>query len=218
MSAVRRGPKPKVQPESVVAGPILRTTEQMAAAGVSASSLWRAVRSGRVEQVIRGVFCASDTLAENGVGLAAISLANPEGVVCLLSAARIHEITDEDPWEVWMAIPRSLTRNPARDGPAFKAKTVWWPDEGFGAGIETRTILGAEVRVTDLARTVVDLVRYRGKLGDEVAMKALHDYVRLGGSMGDLWSRAKAVDDLKAVEPFVRAADEFKESVAVRGM
>jgi len=44
-------------------------------------------------------------------------------------------------------------------------------------GIEMHTIQGVEVRITSPARTVVDLFRYRKKLGIDVAIEALKDAV-----------------------------------------
>lgn len=206
-----------VDPVALVAGGALLTSEDMARAGVTKTTLYRAVRSGRIEHPVRGVYCALSTLEETGARHAVLSLANPGGVVCLLSAARLHELGDEDPARVWVALRRSETKNPARDGPAFGARTVWWKDAQFETGIETRRILGVDVRLTDPARTVVDLIRYRKRLGDEPAMRALHDYVRGGGDVGEVWRRAEESGGIDAVEPFVRAADEFRGSMVGRG-
>ena len=48
-------------------------------------------------------------------------------------------------------------------------------------GVDTMTFGGVPVRVTSPARTVVDMLRYRGKFGDEPAMKAMKDFITAGG-------------------------------------
>ena len=42
-------------------------------------------------------------------------------------------------------------------------------------GIETHELLGVPVRITSIARTVVDCFRYRNKIGMDVALEALKD-------------------------------------------
>ena len=69
--------------------------------------------------------------------------------------------------------------------------------------------------MTDPARTVVDVLRLRHRYGDEQSVRALHDYVRFGYDVADLWDRAVEVGCLKAIEPFYRAAHEFRGSVPV---
>jgi predicted transcriptional regulator of viral defense system len=34
----------------------------------------------------------------------------PQGVLCLLSALNFHELTTQDPFEVWLALPRGAHR------------------------------------------------------------------------------------------------------------
>lgn len=43
------------------------------------------------------MFYAPDTVAGTGVRYEALSLDNLDSVICLLSAARMREITDKDP-------------------------------------------------------------------------------------------------------------------------
>lgn len=101
---------------------------------------------------------------------------------------------------------RTDPRTPARDVPAFRARITWWRDLYFDSGLKARHISGVDVRVTDPPRTVIDLVRFRGNLGNEPAMKALDDFERLDGSLPDLRQRAREVGALDAVKPFIRAA------------
>jgi len=195
----------------------LYTTERLEELGFSRLIVWRNVREGKIIQFARGIFCAATALSEHGIGLAALTLFNPGAVVCLISAARFHDLSNEDPPSVWMAVDGSRFKKPLKTDDGIPAQTVWWRPEYLATGIETRTLAGVPVRLTDPARTVVDLVRYRLKLGDEPAMKALHDYVRSGAPIGDLWDRAKDIGFLTSMEPFIRAAEEFKESIPARG-
>jgi HEAT repeat protein len=86
----------------------------------------------------------------------------------------------------------------------------------MSVGVETVSIAGVDVLVTNRARTVVDLIRMRAKLGDEPAMKSLRDYIEADGDVGALWTTAEDLGRGQAIEPFVRAAEEFRGSMARR--
>jgi predicted transcriptional regulator of viral defense system len=113
----------------------------------------------------------------------------PKGIVCLLSALRIHGIGTQAPHEVWIALDRKA-RKPTRIG--TRLRMVRFSAAMLTYGVLTRTMLGVRVRVTSPARTVVDCFRYRNKIGLDVALEALRDTIR---------SRLATVDEI------VRAAE-----------
>jgi len=183
---------------------------------VDPTTLARAVRSGEAVQYVRGIYAGSSITFESGAAFAALSLVRPGSVVCLLSAAQHHGLSDEDPNRIWMAIDRNRSKRAIQGGPGLPVQTVWWQGKDMSVGVESVSIAGVDVIVTNRARTVVDLIRVRAKLGDEPAMKSLRDYIEAGGDVGDLWTTAEGLGRLQAIEPFVRAADEFRGSMARR--
>jgi predicted transcriptional regulator of viral defense system len=96
----------------------------------------------------------------------------PGGVVCLLSALRLHGLTTENPWQVWLAVGRRA-RTPRCDYPPLRVVKVSEP--AFSAGVETRTIEGVTVRVYGVARTISDCFKHRSKVGLDVAREALRE-------------------------------------------
>jgi predicted transcriptional regulator of viral defense system len=99
----------------------------------------------------------------------------PHGVICLVSALSIHEISTQVPHEVWLAVDRKARRPELGDLPVrivrFSAATI-------DRGVEHRRIEGVPVAVTNPARTVVDCFRYRNKVGLDVALEALVEALR----------------------------------------
>ena len=143
-----------------------------------------------------------------------MSLAHPGGVVCLGSAAQVHNLSNEDPPSVWYAVDRARVGRQLTVGPSVPVTTVFWPEAALTPGVEVRTVMGVEVRVTDAARTVIDLLRYRGKLGDEPGTKALTDYLRdAHGPINRLWDLADEMGCRRTVEPFLRFAEEVREAI-----
>jgi len=113
-----------------------------------------------------------------------VASAIPAGIVCLLSALRIHNVGTQGPHEVWLGLDRKA-RKPRRL-PA-RVRIVRFSGPMLTYGIQRRLIIGVPVHITSPARTVVDCFRYRRKLGLDVALEALRDVVR---------SRAASVDEI----------------------
>ena len=96
----------------------------------------------------------------------------PKGIVCLLTALRIHELTTESPFEVWMAIGEK-DRKPKIDYPPIRI--VRPSGQSLSYGVEQRKIEGVKVSVYSSAKTVADCFKYRNKIGLDVAIEALRD-------------------------------------------
>ena len=71
------------------------------------------------------------------------------------------------------------------------------------SGIEDRFICGVNVRITGVARTVVDCFKYRSKVGLNVAVEALHDAWRKRKATADeLWKQAALCRMTNLMRPY----------------
>jgi predicted transcriptional regulator of viral defense system len=70
------------------------------------------VAAGAVEKVGRGLYRLAAVEPEAFETIAMVSSAIPGGIICLLSALRIHDIGTQAPHEVWLALDRKA-RKPA---------------------------------------------------------------------------------------------------------
>lgn len=201
--------------DTVFADNRLHRAADLTAAGLSRMAIKRAADAGRIIQYARGVYVSADGLATTGIGLAAISMLL-QGVVCLGSAAQFHNLADEDPPEIWYAVDRARNGNVSAPSIRQPHRLVWWQTEIMEIGVDTVQIAGVDVRITSPARTVVDLIRYRGKLGEETAAKALADYVRSGADLNDVWDIADPLGVKYGLTPFLRTAEELAHSIVAR--
>lgn len=169
--------------------------------GVYASLLAYHSRQGRIERVGKGLYRFPDSVADIPIDwedliVAATSI--PDGIVCLISALAIYELTDQLPRQHWIAVPHS-SRAPRRE----KVRIVRMRNAELGA---TTTKLGdAHVRVFDRERTVVDAFRYLDK---EIAIKALKAYLqgRVKGHKPDLRKLGLYAKALRvSIAPYVEA-------------
>jgi predicted transcriptional regulator of viral defense system len=140
--------------------------------GLSRTRMREAVDAGALERVGRGLYALPGAEMTEHHSLVQATRRVPGGAVCLLSALRFHDITSQNPHQVWLAIgPKA--RLPAPGNPPIKI--VRFGDGRFQLGLETHEIEGARLKVYSVARTVVDLFRYRNKIGIDVALEALKE-------------------------------------------
>jgi len=171
--------------------------------GIPRVTLTRLVRDSRLERVGRGLYAVLGSDVSEHHGLVKGSRRVPHGVVCLLSALRFHELTTQQPFEVWMAIDRKA-RKPRVDSPPIRI--VRFGKDAQTQGVDEHEIEGVMVRITSPARTVADCFRYRNKIGLDVAIEALRDYRRLRtGTVDELWEAAGIARIKTVIRPYIEA-------------
>jgi predicted transcriptional regulator of viral defense system len=171
--------------------------------GFSREHLRRLHARGLVEQVGRGLYRLPDVEISENQTLVEVSRRVPHGVVCLLSALRYHEMTTQNPFEVWIAIGRK-DRLPKVDHPPLR--TVRFSGAALTEGIGEHKVQGAPVRVYSPAKTVADCFKYRNKIGLDVAIETLRDGVekRLA-TFDDLWKYAKICRVSNVMRPYLES-------------
>lgn len=181
--------------------------------GISRMTVKRAVEEGKLHQYTKHLFVSSEAEFVSGMSLAAISK-HIDGIVCMGSAAQFHELGDEDPPEIWFAVDRAKYGRSGSKAITDPHKLLFWQGDALTVGIGTHTIAGVVVKITSPARTVVDLLRLRKSIGEDVGPKALLDYLKSGRPMADLWDVSKALGVQEDLVPFFRVAEEFREGIA----
>jgi len=171
--------------------------------GVHPRTLYAMRDAGMLEQLGRGLFRLSDLPPLGNPDLVAVALRVPEGVICLLSALAVHEITTQIPHEVHIALRRGA-ETPRVEHPPVRA--FWFTGRAFDEGIETRELDGVGIRVYGAAKTVADCFKYRNKLGLDVALEALKLYLqRRAGSVDELVRFARVCRVERVIRPYVEA-------------
>jgi predicted transcriptional regulator of viral defense system len=107
-------------------------------------------------------------------GIMDVCRAIPEGVVCLISALEFHGLSTFNPSEIYVAIPNDR-KIPKIDYPPIKV--FYFRDRFYKAGIESIPTSHATVKVYNKEKTVCDMFRYRKKLGEDLALEGLRNYL-----------------------------------------
>lgn len=198
-----------VQPDTE--GAILRLLQEfrvirprdLRRAGLATALLTDLVRRGLVVRAGRGLYMLADADLGEHHSLVEAAVMVPSGVVCLLSALRFHELGTQNPHEVWLAI-HPKARLPRVDQPPIHIAR--FSGDALTLGVEAHIIEGVTVKVFSAAKTVVDCFRYRNKLGLDVALEALRDYLGRGGSPDELWKLARACRMARVMQPYIEAS------------
>jgi predicted transcriptional regulator of viral defense system len=171
--------------------------------GIPRAYLRRLCQRGVLEQVDRGLYRLAEAPVTESHSLAEVAKRLPQGIVCLLSALQAHELTTESPHAVWVLIDRHA-RMPKLSYP--RLEVVRASGAARTHGVETRTIEGVGVKLTTPAKTVADCFRYRRRVGLEVALAALRDYLRKHrGGIDRLIEAARADRVYTVVRPYLEA-------------
>jgi predicted transcriptional regulator of viral defense system len=134
----------------------------LAAAGLPRRDLARLVAAGTPVRSGRGLYSLADADLSERHALAEAAKRVPRGVVCLLSACRVHDLTTQNPHQLRLAIDRKA-RRPSVDYPPLRI--VRFSGPALTAGAEQHRIDGASVLVHPAAKTVADRFEYRNKMG-----------------------------------------------------
>jgi predicted transcriptional regulator of viral defense system len=166
-------------------------------------TLTRLVAAGRLQKLSRGLYALPDHIQSAQHQLAEVALRSPQGVFCLLTALRIHNITTQAPFEVWVAIPNKA-RAPKIDYPPLRV--VRFSGPALTEGIDSRLVDGVDVKVYSAAKTVADCFKYRNKLGLDVALEALRECRRSKLATNDeLWRYAEVCRVANVMRPYMES-------------
>jgi AbiEi antitoxin C-terminal domain len=152
------------------------TTATALAHGVHPRVLYALRDSGDVVELSRGVFRRANAPLASEPDLLAVAYRSQVAIVCCRSAAAVHELSDELPPAVQIAVPTG--RRPPR--------IAYPPTEVFRFAANTFEVElsrleaapGEWVRIYTPARTVIDLMRLRHRFGESLALAALQRYLR----------------------------------------
>ena len=170
----------------------LLRARDVAAMGLPTVVLTRLVRAGKLARAGHGLYALAGAQASAQRSLAEVALRAPRGVICLVSALRVHEVGTQSPFQVWLALPPGTTP-PRMDSPQLKV--VRMSGASLTEGVERVRIDGIEVPVFDTAKTIADCFKFRNKIGLDVALEALREGWRerktTRVTMQALWRYAK---------------------------
>lgn len=144
-------------------------------AGITAATVSRMVEAGEVIRLTRGLYQLPDAPLNANHSLAEAAKRVPKGVVCLVSALAYHELTDQLPRTVWVAIGARAWA-PKAEGPPIRI--VRFADTLLADAVITVRIESVPVKIFGVAKTIADCFRHRRTVGQTVALEGLQEALR----------------------------------------
>lgn len=151
------------------------TTVELKQMGFSYYKIGQLEGNGFLRRINRSTY---ENLSYNGDENDLINAAAyvPDGVVCLLSAARYYDLTNYLPNTVDVAIHRKKKVSTLPDWPEIRI--FYFDPVRMDIGVNEITIDGDSFHIFDIEKTVVDIIYYRNKLGIEETSEILRNYLK----------------------------------------
>lgn len=127
-------------------------------------------KEGKIEKMGRGLYRMTHLTIGSYPDFVAACLQAPKGVICLICALAFHEVTNEIPKAIDLAIPRGSRANKIKYPPV---RFYQFTSKAWEVGIEEHKIDGQTIRVYNLAKTIADCFKFRNKIGVDIAREAL---------------------------------------------
>lgn len=176
---------------------------ELRAEGVTAATMSRMERDGEVLRLARGLYQLPDAPLDAHHSLAEAAKRVPKGVVCLVSALAFHQLTDQLPRQVWIAIGQKDWAPKADGAPV---RLVRFTNRLLTEGVESHTVEGVPVKVFGVAKTIADCFRYRNKIGLSVAIEGLQEALRQRKTTpGEIARQAERGAVATVIRPYLEA-------------
>lgn len=181
---------------------VLRSRD-LDAHGIPRTYLSRLLAAGKLNRIGRGLYVLPESGVSEHRSLAEACKRAPNGVVCLLSALRFHELTTQAPAAVWLAIGEKDWR-PRVDYPPLRI--AHFSSAALHSGVEKHQIEGVTVSVFCPAKTIADCFKFRNKVGLDVAVEALREcWQSRRCTMDELWQYAKVCRVHNVMRPYLES-------------
>ena len=151
------------------------TTEELKAMGYSYYKIGKLEADGLISRVSKSTYENLSYAGDENDFLSAKAFV-PNGVICLMSAARYYELTTFLPDAVDIAIERKHKVSTLPKWPELK---IYYFDHArMETGVAEINECDETFRIFDIEKTVVDIIYYRNKLGIEETSEILRNYLK----------------------------------------
>jgi predicted transcriptional regulator of viral defense system len=144
--------------------------------GINPKTISDMVKAGLLVREGRGLYRLADLEPPGNPDIVYVCQRVPDAVICLISALAFYELTTQIPYQVYVALPFEKRNKPRIEYPPIEV--VWLTARPYHAGIENWNIDGFNVPIYCREKTVADSFKFRNKIGTDVAVDALKDYMR----------------------------------------
>ena len=135
----------------------------------------KAVEDGLIEKVKPGLYKLIDFTWDEHSGFVDIANAKKGAVICLTSALSYYELSTINPGIITVAVPMNTDKFHL-DFPPIKV--YYFPESLYSFGIVEKKTISGNFKIFNAEKTICDMFRYRKKLGEDLALEGLKNYLK----------------------------------------
>ena len=173
-------------------------------AGIHTRTVAKSTEDGKIEKVKPGLYKLVDYPWDEYGSFADVCKANIKAVICLLSAADYYQLTTFNPSEVYVTVPNNTDKFVLKYPPI---KVYYFADTYYSPGIDIVETKSGTIKIYNKEKTIGDLFRYINKIGEDIAVESLKEYLKKSKerNISKLIEFAEICGVKKKVEPMVKA-------------
>lgn len=178
--------------------------DELKKAGLHTREIRRALENGFIIKIKPGLYKLKhfDQWDEHE-SFVDIHQANSKAVVCLSSALAYHELSTFNPSKVTVAVPHNTVRFELNTPPI---DVFFFRTNMYQSGIEQRDKPYGSFKVYNKPKTVCDMFRFRNKLGEDLALEGLKNYLALPeANLNELQNYMKICRVKTVMKPYLKA-------------
>lgn len=178
--------------------------KELREAGIQTRIVAKAVGEKIIEKVKPGLYKLVDYPWDEHSSFVDVCNSNKKAVISLLSAASYYELTTFNPSEIYISVPNNTDKFVLKYPPI---KVFYFAKSYYPYGIETIQTKSGTIKIYNKEKTIGDLFRYINKLGEDVVVESLKEYLkkRKERNVSKLLEYADICDVKKKMEPMIKA-------------
>jgi predicted transcriptional regulator of viral defense system len=143
--------------------------------GFHTRQIAKAVDAGWIDKVTPGLYKLVDYPWSEQSGWVDVCRAKKSAIICLTSALEYYQLTTFSPPEITVAVPHNTDKF-VIDYPPIQV--FYFPARFYQPGIEIVETAHGSIRIYNIEKTICDLFRYRKRLGEDLALEGLKNYLK----------------------------------------
>lgn len=151
--------------------------KELKEAGFHTRKIKQLLDEGKVVKITAGLYRLAEVCSDGSYsqGFIDVCKSMPKGVICLLSALEYHQLSTINPHKVYVALPNKEKRSKMEYPPL---EVYYFRARFYDCGIEEIVTKTGTFKIYDAEKTLCDIFRYRNKLGDDLALEGLKNYLK----------------------------------------
>ena len=149
--------------------------QQLRSNGIQTRTIATAVENKIIEKIKPGLYKLVEYHWDEHESFADVCNSNNKAIICLTSSASYYGLTTFNPSYITVAVPHNT--------PGFKLdyppnQVYYFPHKYYETGINERETKSGLIRIYDQEKTICDLFRYQNKIGDDIVIESLKNYLK----------------------------------------